>query len=472
MSSQRLPGLTDALHQAEQRARRTGQPVLAIFSQPCERLDPLRLFAASRQMLGQSLLWHNDKGAMSLVGFGCTEEISPPATERFSDSAGQWQQLLSQAEIVGPRQPLLCGGFAFDPQVPRSAKWQSFSATSLVLPRILVQRESEQQHVLFSQWMEPGADASRRAQSLEAEWKMVLARYAHSPRFSAPAGTASHEDIIDPQVWQDGVAAAVRRISEGAMHKVVLAREVRLRTPRNIPCGPLLENLREAYPSACLFAFSRGDSCFLGASPERLVRVARGNLSTVALAGTCPRGSHEQQDAEWGQQLLNSDKDRHEHALVVQTLREALQPYCAVLEIPAQPQLHRLAHVQHLLTPVLGRLRPGVDVLQLVQALHPTPAVGGLPRDAAMSYIREHEQLDRGWYAAPVGWLDAEGDGEFAVALRSALLRGPEIHLFAGCGIVAESDPRSEYEETCWKLKTIGEALQPCEVARAGRTEA
>ena len=124
-------------------------------------------------------------------------------------------------------------------------------------------------------------------------------------------------------------------------------------------------------------------------------------------------------------------------------------------------QLHRLAHVQHLLTPVLGRLRPQVDLLQVVDALHPTPAVGGLPRGKALGYIREHEQLDRGWYAAPVGWLNAEGDGEFAVALRSALIRGNQAHLFAGCGIVGESDPASEYQETCLKLRTIGEALRP-----------
>ncbi|MGC5703062.1 isochorismate synthase [Pseudomonas sp. NFXW11] len=456
-----LPGLSAALCEGEARARREGRAVLVVFSQLAERLEPLRLFAANRQAFGQSLFWSSDQGALALAGFGCTEEISPPAAERFSASTQAWRQLLEQAHQVGPRKAYLCGGFAFDPQGPRSAQWQSFAATSLVLPRILLLREGEQQHWLFSLWLEPGADIEHCAAGLEAEWALLLARYSHAPLAQMPAGVQEEEGLQAAERWQDCVARAIGRIQDGELSKVVLAREVCLRAPRSIPCGPLLENLRAAYPQAFLFAFSRGDSCFLGATPERLVRLARGTLNTVALAGTCARGLHEQQDAELGQALMDSAKDRYEHALVVQTLRESLQPYCAMLEIPTQPQLHRLAHVQHLLTPVLGRLRPQVDLLQVVDALHPTPAVGGLPRGPALGYIREHEQLDRGWYAAPVGWLNAEGDGEFAVALRSALIRGNQAHLFAGCGIVGESDPVSEYQETCLKLRTIGEALRP-----------
>lgn len=461
MSESCLCGLTRALQQGEARARREGRAVLVVFSQAAERLQPLRLFAANRQVFGQSLFWSSDQGALALAGFGCTEEISPSAGERFGASTRAWRQLLERAHQVGPRQAYLCGGFAFDPQVPRSAQWQSFASTSLVLPRLLLLGEGEQQHWLFSLWVEPGADVAQCAAALEAEWSLLLARYQHAPAAQLPDGIRATAEPLAAERWQDCVARAIGRIQGGELGKVVLAREVCLQASRNIPCGPLLENLGAAYPQAFLFAFSRGDSCFLGATPERLVRVARGTLSTVALAGTCARGLHEQQDAELGQALLDSAKDRHEHALVVQTLRESLQPYCAMLEIPPQPQLHRLAHVQHLLTPVLGRLRPQVDLLQVVQALHPTPAVGGLPRDKALGYIREHEQLDRGWYAAPVGWLNAEGDGEFAVALRSALIRGNRAHLFAGCGIVGESDPASEYQETCLKLRTISEALRP-----------
>ncbi|AZC27123.1 isochorismate synthase [Pseudomonas sessilinigenes] len=456
-----LPGLTRALQDAEAQARREGRAVLVVFSQAAERLDPLRLFASNRQVFGQSLFWSGDQGALAMAGFGCTEEISPPAAERFAASTQAWRQLLERAHQVGPRKAYLCGGFSFDPEAVRGALWQSFADTSLVLPRILLLREGDQQHWLFSLWIEAEADVDQCAAAIAAEWNLLQARYAHGPRLQVPACSQPQDLDSGAQQWQATVAGAIERINAGALNKVVLAREVCLQAERNIPCGALLENLKAAYPQAFLFAFSRGDSCFLGATPERLVRVARGTLNTVALAGTCARGVHEQQDAELGQRLLDSPKDRYEHALVVQTLREALQPFCAMLEIAPQPQLHRLAHVQHLLTPVLGRLRPQVELLQLVQVLHPTPAVGGLPRASALEYIREHEQLDRGWYAAPVGWLNAEGDGEFAVALRSALIRGNQAHLFAGCGIVAESDPQSEYRETCLKLRTIGEALRP-----------
>lgn len=465
--SDSLSGLRQALEQGGAIAQDRGQAVLVVFSLAWERLEPLRLFAANRQVLGQSLFWSSDRGTMALAGFGCTEEISPPAEDRLNASTLAWEQLLSQAHVVGPRQPMLCGGFTFDPQVTRTVKWQSFAATSLVVPRILLLCEAEQQHVLFSQWLEPGAEVVRCAQSLEAQWRLLLSRYAHVPRHEIPAGTPNDEAVISAQQWQDTVATAVQRINAGEMRKVVLAREVLLCAERNIPCGPLLENLKADYPQAYLFAFSRGDSCFLGATPERLVRMARGTLNTVALAGTCPRGLHEQHDAELGQALMSSNKDRYEHTLVVQTLREALQPYCAMLEIPSQPQLYRLANVQHLLTPVSGRVHPQVPLLQVVQALHPTPAVGGLPRREAMAYIRQYEQLDRGWYAAPVGWMNAEGDGEFAVALRSALIHGCQAHLFAGCGIVAESDPRSEYEETCLKLRAIRDALRPVVMPKA-----
>lgn len=454
-------GLTRALQDGEAQARREGRAVLVVFSLAAERLEPLRLFAANRQVFGQSLFWSGGQGGLALAGFGCTEEISPVAGERFSASSQAWRQLLAEAHQVGPRKAYLCGGFCFDPQGARSAKWQSFAETSLVLPRILLLQEDDQQHWLFSLWLEPGADVAHCAASLVAEWTLLLTRYAHAPRRQLPSCIEQQDDTEDAAQWQATVAGAIGRIGAGELNKVVLAREVCLQAEHNIPCGPLLENLEAAYPQAFLFAFSRGDRCFLGATPERLVRVARGTLNTVALAGTCARGLHEQQDAELGQTLMDSAKDRYEHALVVQTVREALQPYCAMLEIPPQPQLHRLAHVQHLLTPVLGRLRPQVDVLQLVKVLHPTPAVGGLPRAGALDYIREHEGLDRGWYAAPVGWLNAEGDGDFAVALRSALIHGNQAHLFAGCGIVAESDPQSEYRETCLKLRTIGEALRP-----------
>jgi isochorismate synthase len=200
-------------------------------------------------------------------------------------------------------------------------------------------------------------------------------------------------------------------------------------------------------------------ACFLGATPERLVRLEGRFLKADCLAGSAPRGATEEEDRRLGEALLADAKERHEHALVVQAVREALAPVCSSFCAPETPGLLRMPNVQHLHTPVRGTLRGQTSILELVERLHPTPAAGGLPREAALPLIRRYEPFGRGWYAAPVGWLDALGDGEFAVAIRSALIRGQEALLYAGCGIVAASDPDREYAESCLKLRPMLWAL-------------
>jgi isochorismate synthase len=191
-----------------------------------------------------------------------------------------------------------------------------------------------------------------------------------------------------------------------------------------------------------------------------LVRAAGGQVQVTCLAGSTARGATPEEDAQLGAALLASAKNRHEHAVVAAMLQEALAEQCVDVAMPAAPQLLKLPNVQHLYTPATARLAAGGRLLDLVARLHPTPAVGGTPRDAALAWIRAHEGLDRGWYAAPVGWLDAAGDGEFAVALRSGLVDGATAHLFAGCGIMGDSDPAAEVAESRLKLRAMLTALE------------
>ena len=258
--------------------------------------------------------------------------------------------------------------------------------------------------------------------------------------------------------WQAMVAAALEAIGRGALHKVVLSRRVRVRGPAAFDPGLAVRRLRAAYPGCFVFAVARDREAFVGATPERLVRLRGGRLDTAALAGSTARGATPEADERLGRALLASPKERAEHALVVEMLRQALAPLCRVLSVPPEPRLLRLGNVQHLYTPISGAVE-GRSVLELVERLHPTPAVGGWPRAAALEFIRTHEPGSRGWYAAPVGWVDRRGEGEFAVAIRSGLLRGAEAWLFAGCGIVAGSDPAREYEETRLKLRPLLAAL-------------
>jgi isochorismate synthase len=221
----------------------------------------------------------------------------------------------------------------------------------------------------------------------------------------------------------------------------------------------VLAQLRSNYPGCFGFAVACGEACFLGASPERLVRLQQGTVQATSLAGSIRRGSTPEEDRQLGAALLASAKDRAEHAIVARTLADALSDLCTELTMPETPTLMKMSNVQHLYTPLVGQVAGARTVLELLERLHPTPAVGGSPREQALPLIREREQLDRGWYAAPVGWIDAHGEGEFAVAIRSALLRGATATLFAGCGLVADSDPAAEYAESQLKLRPLLTAL-------------
>jgi isochorismate synthase len=222
----------------------------------------------------------------------------------------------------------------------------------------------------------------------------------------------------------------------------------------------VLARLEAAYPACHVFAISRGRRTFLGATPERLVRLERGVVCATALAGSVRRGATPAEDAALVATLQASAKNRHEHEVVVRGLTHDLAELCDDVRAAAEPVPMTMRNVHHLYTPVTARLRAGHDLLDLVARLHPTPAVGGLPRDAALEWLREHEGLDRGWYAAPVGWMGADGDGEFAVALRSALLDGESATLFAGCGVMSDSDPDDELAESELKLRPMLQALE------------
>jgi isochorismate synthase len=239
----------------------------------------------------------------------------------------------------------------------------------------------------------------------------------------------------------------------------VLARRLNIQAEQPFVVEGVIERLRERYPDCTIFAVRRGDACFLGATPETLVRLEGGTVRTDCLAGSARRGASEEEDAALGEALLADDKEQREHAIVARALTEALRSVCADVRVPEKPQLRRMANVQHLHTPIEATAADGVHILDLVERLHPTPATGGLPGDRALCLIREHESFNRGWYAGPLGWLDADGNGEFAVALRSALMRGNEASLFAGCGIVRGSDPEREYQESKIKLEAMLWAL-------------
>ena len=289
-------------------------------------------------------------------------------------------------------------------------------------------------------------DASKIAQEIE---DLSLPEGAHGAPLPAPV---LREDSPDLRGWRENVERALAVFSEGRLGKVVLARRAEFGFCRDLDPTLLLESLKAATPG-CFHFYAEPESgtAFLGASPERLFRRDRRMVESEAVAGTRPRGVSTAEDEGLRDALLHSAKDRVEHTYVSKGIREALQPLCEELEIEDHVSEMKLVRGRHLRSKVRGTLRDGVTDAALLDAMHPTPAVGGHPRNEALEQIQALEPFDRGWYAGPVGWIGAEGS-EFAVGIRSGLLRGRTLALFSGAGIVAGSVPDEEWAEIEQKI--------------------
>jgi salicylate biosynthesis isochorismate synthase/menaquinone-specific isochorismate synthase len=255
--------------------------------------------------------------------------------------------------------------------------------------------------------------------------------------------------------FESAVARAVERIAAGEVEKVVLAREVRVHTARPADPGAIYDALRAGFPSCYCYLVGTPELQFVGASPELLVRRDGQRAQTVALAGTRRRSADPSVDRHLAEQLLQSPKDREEQAIVARRIERALRPVSVWVAAAEEPVVVKVQNVQHLGTPIRAQLSEPIACVELAGLLHPTPAVGGEPRDRALRLIPALEGLDRGWYAGPVGWTDLAEDGEYCVALRCALLRGTVAHLYAGEGIVRDSSPSEELEANEAKLQAL-----------------
>ncbi len=284
--------------------------------------------------------------------------------------------------------------------------------------------------------------------------------FGREDHFQAPADFAGSGPGLTRMEWTLRCEKALAAIREGSLSKIVLVRRKRFEWGHSQGPLELLRALRGRHPQ-CLryWVTAPGGAHFVGATPERLFSKRGSEARSLALAGSAPRGRDPRSDQENIRSLLASRKNRHEHQLVVEAVRDALAGLCTRVEAPQAAQVLTLSNVHHLSTPLRGRLRGGVSSFDLLERLHPTPAVGGTPRQAALELLREIEPEGRGWYAGPIGWIGADGNSEFFVALRGALLRGDEAHLFAGCGLVEASDPAGEWDETQWKLDAVASCL-------------
>jgi isochorismate synthase len=453
--------LEQRLTAALRRARAVGTPVLASATTLlAEELDPTAIAVSSRR-LGEHwfCLEQPDRQGSAVAALGCVRAVQARGDERFAAVARRWRALSASAMADWSGDPpgsglVAVGGFAFAPDGGESTGWEGFAPASLVVPELSLARRNGRTALTLNAEVAPDdtlADLTGRVSGRLGEL-----RSAPLPLLDpAPAGTYRVQSPMPPSHYEEAVARAVQRIKAGELRKVVLAREVEVHAPVDHDAGAILGLLRAEFPSCYVFAVGRGDATFLAASPELLVRREGQRASTVALAGSIGRSADPAVDDHLGERLLQSDKDREENAIVAERIARTLRPHSVWVTSAPEPVLVRVANIQHLATPIRAQLASAVPVIELAGALHPTPAVGAEPGELASTLIPALEGIDRGWYAGPVGWTDASGDGEFCVALRCALLRGRLARLYAGCGIVRDSDPAAELAETEVKLGAL-----------------
>lgn len=436
---------------------------LLSVSQPCPGLQ-LRDFL--RQVRGgPRFAFENQSSGVALAGAGIAAGLVA-WSDRFHAIERQARALFAGAvvEDAGSThcEPRLFGGFAFQDDFVPDNTWTIWSPAWFVLPHFQFAQTSDGAWLTLNVQIPPEEDPAEALGELRAALRarcQALLAGAGATAVEAPARLQSIAYPMSRHTWERIMDTAVQRIRDTSLQKVVLSRVAEMRFDAAPNVDDALHCLRDDYPLCWQFLFEpRPGHAFFGATPELLADVRGRQLRSMALAGSAPRGNSQTEDEALAQQLLADPKERHEHALVVNAMRARLE-LMGELQAPAEPDVLQLANIQHLRTPLACTLRATGGLLSLVQQLHPTPALGGAPRELALKLISELEPVPRGWFAAPVGCFDRHLDGSFVVAIRSAVCQGRRLWLYAGAGIVAASDAQREWEESELKLRPVLAAL-------------
>lgn len=421
--------------------------------------DPVGLRTAIAALDPVRVVWA-EPGSPPVVAAGIEGVVTGTGPDRFRTVKQEGQALLDGVEGVdgpGVARPRLYGGFSFFEAADLGSPWEAFDPAAFVLPAIQIVLEPERTLLTGV-----GAGIDRLEEAADTI-RDVAAEGKGSAKFESPeAGSTGAEFRTDRSDWMERVRTVRDRIRDGDLEKAVLSAAYDVALDGHLPLASVMGALETRYPDCYRFSFSppRADrrTTFFGASPERLVTKRDRRLETEALAGTVERGDSPDEDERRRRRLQENETLAREHAVVADRIREQLTELGADVQI-GDRTVRTLENVHHLKTPMSASLPPDVHVLDLVATLHPTPALGGHPREAARSLIAEVESTVRGWYGAPIGWFDATGNGSFAVGIRSALARDGTATLYAGNGIVAGSDPETEYRELAAKFEPIREVL-------------
>lgn len=451
----------------EAAARAAGRPGvdIAVVTLPAPLAGPEALLEANPD--APAWLWAPPRGP-AFAGVGVAAEITASGAGRFfglqREARRLWERVCEIRHPAAAAPPArLFGGLAFAAGAADEPPWSDFGDAAFALPSLCYGRDGER--AWLSAAAPPGLAATPAWTDRIAR---TLAQLAGAAGLAAPTPAAGPPPRVREQelsLWRREVDAIRAAISRGEVEKIVAARRSVVELGRPLADTALIARLAERHPSCFRFAVrrrgaTRAGATFAGATPERLVAVRGAEVATEALAGSIAADPADARGGEQARRLLASRKDRGEQALVVDAITAALAPLCEHIDVPAEPKIRTLRHVLHLETPIAARLARPTHILEVAAALHPTPAVGGVPTRSALDWIAAREPAPRGWYAGPIGWFDAAGDGELAVAIRSGLLAGDTAYVYAGAGIVDGSDADAEYAETGLKQRPLLDVLE------------
>ncbi len=445
---------------AIRRARARRRPVLASISVAATApLDPSAIVAASRRPGERWFCFEQPaRDGWALAVLGSVARIEGKGRDRFRQVAASWRELVRDAVAEPPAgggQGLVAvGGLAFAADGCGAPHWRGFAASALDVPELALARNRDQVVLTLT----VAAQGDDTAEDLLGRIRRRLDELRDAPLpllDPDPLQRVQVASTLAPEHYEAAVARAVERIAAGGLEKIVLAREVQAIAASAHDPVALLGALRSGFADCYVGCAGVDDAAFVVASPELLIRREGQRASTVALAGSTRRSADPAVDDHLGERLLHDPKERQEHAIVARRIEATLAPLAVWVAAPDEPSIVRIANIQHLGTPIRAQLARPVGVLELAGLLHPTPAVGGEPAALATPLIPALEGLDRGWYAGPLGWMDANEDGELCVALRCALLRGAIARCYAGVGVVRDSDPARELAETEIKLQAL-----------------
>lgn len=456
----------DVIHSAVHHRNKIQSDHFITLTIAIETIDPL----AALEILGSAnefrYYWEIPDRGHAIAGGGAVETLKSTGPDRFQDMAKKIEDVKEKLhEITETKHSMaglhFLGGFSFS-DFNSGKHWRSFGSASFTIPEWMVVKDGKLCLLTLTKKIEKSHTPGKLTEQLSETATHIarkLSEYDESILKPELLKSGSNAYSIQPnnnayKNWISGINQAKELMQDGIFEKIVLARELKLKTNHPVSATRALNKLRNSYPGCYSFLIQHGkEGVFLGSTPERLVSFNAHYLLTEGLAGSISRGDTATEDAVLEKKLLNSSKNLREHQYVVSAIRQRLEAFAGKLQNVPRPVVKKLSNVQHLYTPIRAQLNQNLNPCLIVEKMHPTPAVGGFPTDKALPYIPQLEQFDRGWYAGPVGWLNNRGDGEFSVAIRSGLISDNTVRFFAGCGIVSDSDPESEWEET--KLKFI-----------------